>query len=174
MADTPVFLQNTIFTKFLLPFFLVFFLVFAILEKTKLLGAENKQINALISFVIGLIFVAAFNYSAVVNNLVLFAVIAIVVLFIGLLLWTFVSGGETGFWSSDKTPGLRTIILVALFIAVALGVIWAFGIPISGGEGSLTGFLFQQVWSQPFWTNLIFIVLIGVALALVIGKAVKK
>jgi len=169
MADTPLFLQNTIFTKFLLPFLLVFFIIFAILEKTKLLGSENKQINALISFVIGLIFVAAFNYSTVLNNLVLFAVIAIVVLFVGLMLWTFMSG-EGGFWAADKAPAFRTILLIALFIAVALGVIWAFGIPLT----TIGTALFSQAWSQPFWTNLIFIILIGVALALVIGKAVKK
>ncbi len=166
MAETPIFLQNTIFTKFLLPFFIVFFLIFAILEKTKLLG-ENKQIHALISFVIGLIFIAAFNYSAVVNNLILFGVIAVVVLFVGLLLWTFLSHGEVSFWAADKPNAFRTILIVALFIAVGLGVIWAFGIPLN----TIADSLFQQAWSQPFWTNLIFIVLIGIALAIVIGKA---
>jgi hypothetical protein len=168
MAETPVFLQNTIFTKFLLPFLLVFFIIFAILEKTKLLGEGKTQINALISFVIGLIFIAAFNYSAVVNNIVLFAVIAIVVLFVGLLLWTFLSG-EAGLSLGDN-KGFRTVLLVALFIAVGIGVIWAFGIPLS----TISNSLFNQVWSQPFWTNLIFIVLIGAAIAIAIGSAAKK
>ena len=168
MVETPVFLQNTIFTRFLLPFLLVFFVVFAILEKTKLLG-ENKQIHALISFVIGLIFVAAFIYSSVVNNIVLFAVIAIVVVFVGLLIWTFMSG-EGGFWASDKAPALRTILLIGLFIAVALGVIWAFGVPLS----TIGSSLFNQAWSQPFWTNFVFILLIGIALALVLRSVAAK
>ncbi|MDD5700272.1 MAG: hypothetical protein PHH00_03750 [Candidatus Nanoarchaeia archaeon] len=167
MAETPVFLQNTIFTRFLLPLVLVWFVVFAILEKTKLLG-ENKQIHAIVSLVMGLIFVAAFNYSSVVNNIVLFAVIAVIVVFVGLLIWTFMSGeGGFGLGGEGGNKTLRIVLLIGLFIAVAVGVIWAFGIPLSTVGSSL----FSQAWSQPFWTNLVFIILIGVALALVLRGA---
>ncbi len=164
---SSIFLQNTIFTSFILPFFLIFFIAFAILEKTKVLGENKGTINALISLVIGFIFIAAFNYSTVVNNLVLFLAISLVVIFVAMLIWGFVSG-EGGLSLKDH-PGFRTILLVALLIAVVIGVIWAFGIPLTGENGSVTSLLFNQVWSQPFWTNLIFVVLIGIALALVIG-----
>jgi hypothetical protein len=165
---SAIFLQNTIFTSFILPFFLIFFIAFAILQKTKLL-TENGQLNAFISLIIGFIFIAAFNYSSVVNNLVLFLVIGLVIIFVTMLLWGFISGGTESAFFSKEHPGLRTIMLVALIIAVIIGVIWAFGIPFTGGSGSITNLLFNQVWSQPFWTNLIFVVLIGIALALVIG-----
>jgi hypothetical protein len=165
---SAIFLQNTIFTSFILPFFLIFFIAFAILEKTKVLGENKGSINAFISLVIGFIFIAAFNYSSVVNNLVLFLSISLVIIFVTMLLWGFVSGGESALFSKEH-PGLRTILIVALIIAVIIGVIWAFGIPFTGGEGSVTNLLFNQVWSQPFWTNLIFVILIGIALALVIG-----
>lgn len=164
---SAIFLQNTIFTAFILPFFLVWLIAFAILQKTKLLGSEAGQLNAFISLVIGFIFIAAFNYSSVVNNLVLFLAISLVIIFVTMLIWGFVSG-EGGF-SLGEHKGLRNILLVALIIAVIIGVIWAFGIPLSGSNGSVTNLLFNQVWSQPFWTNLIFVVLIGIALALVIG-----
>jgi hypothetical protein len=165
---SAIFLQNTIFTSFILPFFLIFFIAFAILQKTKILGESAQgQLNAFISLIIGFIFVAAFNYSSVVNNLVLFLSISLVVIFVGMLLWGFVSGGESSFFKEKS--GLRTILLIALFIAVIIGVIWSFGIPLTGGQGSVTDLLFNQVWSQPFWTNLIFVILIGIALALVIG-----
>ena len=67
-------LQSTIVSKFILPFLLVFFIVFAILEKTKLLGDGQKQLNALLAFVIGLIFTGAVFPKEVVGNLVLFFV----------------------------------------------------------------------------------------------------
>lgn len=166
---SAIFLQNTIFTAYLLPFLLIFFIVFAILQKSKILGeTASGQLNAFISLVIGFIFVAAFNYSSVVNNLVLFLSIGLVIIFVTTLLWGFVSGGESALFSKEH-PGLRTILLIALIIAVIIGVIWAFGIPFTGGNGSITNLLFNQVWSQPFWTNLIFVILIGIALALVIG-----
>lgn len=168
---SAIFLQNTIFTSFILPFLLLFFIAFAVLQKSKVLG-ENGQLNAFISLIISFIFVAAFNYSSVVNNLVLFLSIGLVIIFVAMLLWGFVSGGESSFFKEKS--GLRTVLLIALFIAVIIGVIWAFGIPFSGGSGSITNLLFNQVWSQPFWTNLIFIVLIGIALALVIGMGRGK
>lgn len=167
---SSIFLQNTIFTSFILPFLLIFVIAFAIMEKVSLFGKEKTQLHALTSFILALIFVAAFNYANVVNNLVLFLVIAIVIFFVALLMWGFLSGEG----SFGLKGAMRTIILILLFIAVAIGVIWAFGIPISGGPGSVSNLLFNQVWSQPFWTNLIFIILIGVALAVVLGLGGKK
>lgn len=169
---TLIILQNSLFTTILLPFLLVFLLVFAILERTKIFG-ENR-LNAFISFVIGLIVVAAFNYSSVINNLVLFLSIGLVILFVALLLWGFVSNGESGFDFKNHT-GLRAVFFIVLILAVLLGVLWAFGIPLTG-SGSVTNFLFNQVWSQPFWTNLIFIIIVGVLLAVILrmGSGSKK
>ncbi|HTZ41962.1 MAG TPA: hypothetical protein VMC07_02015 [Candidatus Omnitrophota bacterium] len=163
MPDTPIFLQNTIFTTFILPFLLIFFIVFAVLQRTKVLGGEKMQINALVAFVIGLIFVAAFNYSGVVNNLVLLVVLAVVIIFVALMIWGFFSG-ETGFWKPGEGGGLRVILIIIFFIAILIGILWAFGISI----GTIGNVLFNQTWSQPFWTNLIFILLIGIALAFVL------
>jgi len=72
MVEITTFLQSTIVAKFILPFLLVFFVVFAVLEKIKLLGEDKKQLNALVAFVIGLIFVGAVFPKEVVGNLVLF------------------------------------------------------------------------------------------------------
>src|SRR3989344_4428063 len=88
-------LQHWIFTSFVFPFLLIFFIVFGILQKSKLFG-EAKQLNALIAFVIGLIFVGAVFPKLVVGNLILFLTVAVVVMFVALLLWGFVAGGEEG------------------------------------------------------------------------------
>ena len=89
-------LQHWIVTQFILPFTLVFALVYAILLKTKLLG-EGNQVNAIIAGVIGLIFVSALEPKLIVENMMLFLAVAIVIVFVVLLLWGFVSGGDKGF-----------------------------------------------------------------------------
>ena len=156
-------LQHEIFTRFAFPFLLMFFIVFAILEKTKLLGEGKKQLNALISFVIGLIFVSAVYPTLVVNNLILFLTVALVVVFVALLLWGFIFGDiEKGF----KVQGwMKWVLGIIVGIAVVIAVLWATGI-----QGKVIDFLFRQGWSNTFWTNALFIVVIAIALALMIKK----
>lgn len=156
-------LQSDVLTKFVYPFLLVFFIVFAVLEKTKILGEGRKQLNALISFVIGLIFVSAVFPKIVVGNLILFLTIALVIMFVVLLLWGFVAGGKEGF---EPSKGVKTFLMIVIGIAVVIAVFWALGV----GEGFF-GFLFSSSWSKLFWTNFLFIVVIAVALAFVLlGK----
>jgi hypothetical protein len=157
------FLQHWIFSRFILPFLLVFFIVFAILEKTKLFGEDKKQLNALVSFVVGLIFVSVVYPTLVVENLILFLTVALVVVFIILLLWGFVFGGiKEGF----ETEGWMKVILGGLIgIAVIIAVIWA-----TGWYENITGFFAGKTWAGALWTNLLFIVVIAVALAVIIGK----
>ena len=161
MAEEVFLLQNWIFTKFALPFLLIFFIVFAILEKTKVFGEDQKQLNALLAFVIGLIFVSVAFPKEVVGNLILFLTVALVVVFVVLLIWGFVSGGElkiesTGLkWAAGGLTGV--VVLVAL--------VWATGI-----DAGLFNLLFYQSWSGTFWTNVIFIAVIAGALALILRK----
>jgi len=165
MAE-EIILQHWIFTKFALPFLLIFFIVYGILTKSKVLG-EKQQLNALIAFVIGLIFVAAVSPVLVVSNLILFLTIAIVVMFIGLLLWGFIAGDEG--LKYDKIPKqLKGVILVAIVVALVLGILWAAG--IQGGVlfGNIFDFLFGQEGSSTFWTNVAFVVVIIIALAMVL------
>jgi len=159
MATETIF-QNWIFTKFALPFLLIFFVVFAILEKTKVLG-ENKQLNALTSFVIALIFVGAANQKEFVENMILFLTVAIIVAFVGLLLWGFVSGGDL----KIESNGLKWAAAILVGGVLVVGILWASGI-----QGGLIDLLFYQSWSSTFWTNVLFIAAIAGALALVLRK----
>ena len=156
-------LQHEIFTRFAFPFLLMFFIVFAILEKTKLLGEGKKQLNALISFVIGLIFVSAVYPTLVVNNLILFLTVALVVVFVALLLWGFIFGEKEEF---KVQKWMKWVLGIIVGIAVVIAVLWATGV-----QGKVIDFLFRQGWSNTFWTNALFIVVIAVALALMIKKA---
>ncbi len=163
MAEEVTFLQNWIFSKFLLPFLLIFFIVFAILEKTKLFGDSKKQLNALISFVIGLIFVGAIYPKIVVENMILFLTVAIVLVFVILLIWGFIFGDEKGFKAPDWMKWVLGIIAGISFI---VAIIFATGINSQIGT-------FLSTQSQ-IWTNVTFIVVIAIALALILLTKEKK
>lgn len=156
-------LQNEIFTNFALPFLLIFFIIFGILEKTKLFGEDKKQLNALVSFVIGLIFVAAVFPKLVVGNLILFLTVAIVVMFVALLLWGFVAG-EAPNLKSIPNP-LKWVLGIVIVVAVGIALLWAMGI-----EGGAADLLFKQDWSAEFWTNAAFVVVVILALVFAMRK----
>ena len=165
MAGEETILQHWILTRFAYPFLLIFFIVFAVLEKTKIFGDDKKQLNALVAFVIGLIFISVVYPTLVVENLILFLTVALVVVFIALLLWGFVSGGE----AKISSKGLKIVAGILIVIAVAIALLWAMGI-----WDEFANLLFKQSWSKSFWTNLIFIVVIAVALALMMRKGKEK
>jgi hypothetical protein len=76
LADN--FFLYPIFREAILPFILVFTLVFAILQKTKLLGDGKKQIDAIVSLVIGLILIS-FSYAVgILTILIPFLVISVI------------------------------------------------------------------------------------------------
>lgn len=155
-------LQHPVLTSFVYPFLIVFFIVFAVLEKTKIFGEEKKQLNALLAFVIGLVFVSAVFPKMVVENMILFLSVALVIMFVVLLLWGFIFAGEKGFQLNDS---MKIGLAVVIGISVVIATLWAFGI-----TGKVYDFFFNQNWSTAFWTNFFFIILIGIALAVIIKK----
>ncbi|NCN51739.1 hypothetical protein GW931_01890 [archaeon] len=167
-------LQASLFTDFLYPFLLMFFIVYALLEKSKILGADQKQINAFVSLIISLIFVSVIFPVIVVNNLILFMTVGIVVIFVGFMLWGFINDGKIGFGEGSKVlKGLGVLTFIALIIAI----FWA-----TGTFPSVWSFLekvfnwaFNSSGSASFWTNFLVVVLVAAALTAILraGKAVK-
>lgn len=157
-------LQAPLMTDFLYPFLLLFFLTFGILEKTKVLGDGKTQLNALISAVIGLIFVSAVFPKIIVGNLMLFLSIALVVVFVALVLWGFISG------KAEFPKKTTTFLGAVLAISIIIAVLWASGIGTSKLLSDAWTFLFDSSWSNSFWTNVVFILLIGGAIAAVLIK----
>ncbi len=161
-----IILGHWIFTKFALPFLLIFFIVYGILTKSKILGDKN-QLNALIAFVVGLIFIAAVSPVLVVSNLILFLTVATVIMFVGLLLWGFIAGDKG--LEFDKAPkSLKIFVGIAILVAILFGTLWAVGIQGGAFFGDIFNFLFGQEGSSTFWTNAAFIVVIIIALTLVL------
>jgi hypothetical protein len=164
MAETI--LQHPVATKFIYPFLLMFFIVFALLEKSKVLGEGKKQINALVAFVIGLIFVAAVYPKMVVGNMILFLTIALIVVFVGLLIWGLITGEEGLKWE-NAPKALKWVIGVVIVLGVLLATLWATGVGLGFFEN-----LFGP-GTKTFWTNAIFIIMIAVALAVVLATKSK-
>lgn len=167
MVETTIF-QNPIFTRFILPFTLVVSIVYALLEKTKLFGEDKHQVNAIVAFSIGLLFVGFVYPTLVVQNMILFLSVALVILFVILLLWGFVFGEiKEGF---KPATWMKIFLGVIVGIAVIFGVIWA-----TGFKDKLVDFLFRQSWSNTFWTNFLFVIIVVVALVLIlVGKKKKE
>jgi len=164
MAE-EIFATNWIFTQYILPFLLIFVIIFAILEKTKLFGDEKKQLNAIAAITVALIFTGFLYPKEIVTNLVLFLAVAIVVLLVFLMLYGFVASGKEGF---EIEGWLKNTFLGIIAVAVIVAVLWAVGI---GNANSIFDFLFEQDWSGVFWTNLVFIIFIVVAIVTAIKSS---
>ncbi len=163
MAETQLLItESSIITRFLLPFLFVFFLVYAILEKTKVLGDNRAQLNALLAFVISLIFVGFAYPVMVTNNLILFLTIALVTSFVGILIFSFVNS-ISGVALRVPQGVIWTLAGVVIF-ATAIALLWAMDI-----SNQFYDLLFGQSWSATFWTNVLFLVAMGVALAFVLN-----
>ncbi len=117
-----IFLVSDIFQKLILPFVLIFALVFAILQKSELLGKDKRQIDAIVGFVIGAIFITFSTYVEWVNQFIIFFVIALFVLFVFMLLYSFAYGNKTG---DPLQSWVKTVlgVVFALAVIVALAVI---------------------------------------------------
>lgn len=160
---TETILQHWIFTQFILPFALITAIVYGILEKTKLLGEDKHQLNAIIAFVIGLVFTGAVFPKLVVENLILFLTVGIVVLFVILMLWGFVSGVKDKDKGFELEKWMKYVLWIVAGIAVIGAVIWS-----TGWDNPLMDFLFYSSWSSDLWTNVAFIAVIIVVLVLII------
>lgn len=161
-------LQSEFAVKFIYPFLLIFFIVFAVLEKTKTFGEGKTTINAFIAAVIGFIFIAAVGPKMIVSNMILFFAVALVILFVILMLWGFVSAdNKEGF----KIEGwMKWLLWIAVLVGVIAAVFWATGV-----GGNVIDTLFRQSWSGSFWSNALFVILIAAAIAVAIksGKGGK-
>lgn len=163
-------LQAPILTDFLYPFLLIFFIVFAILQKTKILGDGKAQLDAFVSLVVGLIFVSAVFPKIVVSNLILFLAVAMVIIFVGLLLWGFINGG-----SANIGKKMKIFLAIIMFIALIFAIIsiTGFGGGIENLFTTIFSFLFNSNWSGTFWANFLLIALIIGAILVVIKVKAK-
>lgn len=131
----------------ILPFLLVFTVVFAILEKSKIFGTEKignveytrKNINAMVAFVIGFIFVASTQAVAIINEaLANVALMVIAALSFLLMIGIFYGEKQDMFAEIGKW---RWLFLVIMFIATILIFLWA----IKSGDSNWLEITFNYI-----------------------------
>jgi hypothetical protein len=160
----PWILSSDLVTQVILPFLLVFVLVFAILDKIKILGEDRRQINALVSLAIDLIFVTFSKAVGIINQLIPFLVVFTIVILIFLMLWGFIAGNKEGLSINNgiKIAG-GIIIAVALIVAVI----------VVTGAGDVFKSLFTGGSSSFIIETIVFLVIIGGAIAVVLSVKSK-
>mgnify|MGYP001450338836 FL=1 len=164
MAE-PIFISG-FFLSYLLPFALIFTLVFAILQKTKLLGDDKKQIDAIVGLLIGLFLIAFPAARDIVVKLMPFLAVFIAILLVFMLLYGFVSGKKDGdILSKGWKYAFYAIITISLIIAL---------IVITGYWEFVQNYLFNDVTGAQIWVNGLIIVVIAGALIAVLSDKSKS
>ncbi|MEK6871533.1 MAG: hypothetical protein AABX16_01385 [Nanoarchaeota archaeon] len=156
----PLFI-SPFFLDFILPFILVFTLIFAILQKTKLLGDEVKQINAIIGLTVGLMLIAFPPARALIVLLMPFLAVIAVILLVFMLLYGFVSnkkdGDVLGDWWKIAFGAIISLALVSYFLI------------ISGYWDFVWNLFFRGEGGMIFTTVIMAIVIIGAIVAVIRG-----
>lgn len=166
MVVEDTLLTLPIFQEYILPFVLVFTLIFAILQKTKLLGDDVKQINAIVGFVVGLMFVVFPFANNFVVQLMPFLAVSAVVLLVFMLMYGFV-------WSKGEGDVLHKGVKIALMIIFGLALA-TFMLYISGWWESIYEFLFEGSKAVTLWFNVFILIIIAVAVISVLVDSKDK
>jgi hypothetical protein len=158
--------SEPIFLEYILPFLLVFTLVFAVLDKSKLLGEGKRQINAILSLVIGLILIGFPFARDIIVRLIPFLVVSLVILFVFMLLYGFVSGKKEG---DVLSKGLKIALGIIFGLAVIVAVLW-----ITGAWDKIVDFTVGGDHAGTIWINALMILVIGGAMAVVLSTGGKE
>ena len=152
------------FSQVILPFLLIFTVVYAILEKSEILGKRKRQINAIVSLVIGLIVVGVPYAVGVITRLIPVISVVVVILLLFMLMFGFIGGGEKG----GLGPGMRIAFGILLGITLIVSVIWAVG----GFEWFATNL--GTPGASDFWQSVIMFGIIVTAISIAVTSGGEK
>lgn len=151
MSDLFNQLQGYGIYEYVLPFLLIFAILFAILEKTQIFTGK-KNINIIVSLIIGLLFVTQFSLVSILNNFLpkisLFIVIAVMVLIL------------FGIFGANVGQGLGSLGIIIGAIASLIAVYWA----LSPGLGFELPY-----WVEYNWDVILVLVIILIVISLIVG-----
>jgi hypothetical protein len=146
----PTILSHPFVVQIVLPFLLVFTLVFAILQKSKILGDDKRQIDAIVSLVIGLV-VISFGYATgIIVRLIPFLAVSLVILLVlMLLLSAFHKQGDFDkAFPNGLKKGLMVVVLIAVIVAVMYitdGWQYVLGLFTAGGSTLVLNIIFALI-----------------------------
>jgi len=141
--------------------------MFAVLQKTKLLGENTKQVDAIIGLVIGLFLIAFPTDRDIVILLMPFLAILLVILFVFLLLIGFVVAEKEG----DPLRNRWFKIIVGGIVVVSL---IAFLLTITGQLNFVLDYLFYSNGGRTILVNALLVAIIaGAIVAVLLGENKK-
>ena len=155
--------EHPFFTEGVLPFLLVFVVVFAILQKSKILGEGKMQIDAIVALVIGLILIVTPGPRNMIVGILPWLGVGVAVILTCLILYGFVAG------DLSKSPTWLKVTFGVLAGIFVLGVVL-----VVTGLGSKILSMFSGTSGGEVLTNIVFIVLIGGAVAVAVLGGKKK
>ena len=162
-------LSSDFAVKIIYPFLLVFTLVFAILQKSKILGEDKRQIDALVALAVGLIVVAFSWATNIIAGLMPFLAVSVVILLVFMILY--------GFVASDMREGLKLPKQLQYCIGILAGIALIIAVIVATGQWDLVvNSLFKQGAPTDLASTILLVALIGGALAVVLssGKSGDK
>jgi len=157
----------------ILPFLLVFTVVFAILQKTKILGDNKPNLDAMVAFVIGMLVVAATKVVSLINDSLPQVMILVVVgLSFLLMLGIFANPGKSFF---DGMEGKFKYGLMAVF-SVAVILIFIANIRLDNGKSWLEyGFSYLvNYWNGAVVGSIILLIIVILAIFFVVSGGNNK
>lgn len=178
MVDSALGVTIEFFRRFgvfdvILPFLLVFTVVFAILQKSEILGKGQKNIDAMVSFVVAMLVVAATKIVGIINeSLPAVVLLVIVSMSFLLLVGMFVKPGEI--FENLKGTWVK-LLMVLLFIAVLL--VFLGNIRLESGDSWLE---YSLNYVTDYWSGavvgsiLLVVIFIAAIIWVTIGGSEKK
>ena len=115
-------LSSPIFIETILPFILVFTIVFAILQKSKILGEDKKQIDAIVALVVGLVVISFAQATGIIIQMIPFLAVSLVVILVLMIMIGSFNEGKS--FDSTFPKGLRRALLAIVIVAVVIAVLY--------------------------------------------------
>tara|TARA_Y100000310_G_C20668027_1_gene808692 strand:- start:2047 stop:2625 length:579 start_codon:yes stop_codon:yes gene_type:complete len=174
LSDNLRFLdQNYGLSDVILPFLLVFIFIYAVLQKTKILGEDQKKLNIGVAIIIGLIFViphvngiypADKDPVSILNQaLPQISLILVAIVFLLILIGVF---GQDMVFLGASAPGWVAILAI-------LGIVVVFGGAAGWWDSSIRDWLTQQFGTEAL-SIFIMILVFGVIVAFITGEKKEK
>ena len=159
-------LSHPIFIETILPFLLVFTIVLGILQKSKIFGDGKKQVDAIVSLVVGLIVVSFAQATGIILQMSVFLGVALVILLVFMLLVG--SFTEEGKFFEKFPNGLRVALIVLIVAAVTIAAVY-----VTGFWQYLYDWIYIGSESTIFINILFVVIIVGAIIAVVLGSKSK-
>jgi len=154
-------LSSDLAVQVIYPFLLVFTLVFAILQKSKILGEDKKQVDSLVALSVALIVIAFSWATSIITELMPFLAVSVVILLVFMILY--------GFVASDKDKGLELHKNVKNTIGVIIVIVLVIALIVSSGQWDVVyNQLFVRGEPSDIFSSILLLVIVIGALAVVV------